>query len=205
MSSALLALCLVGTIASAPAAGAQDSGPQSRAAAVGDARAEPAGAGLSDAELDRRAAEVADQLRCPVCRNQSVLESSSRLAREMQGVIRERLAAGESPEQVKAYFVRSYGDWILLQPEPEGFNLLVYALPAALLLAGGVVVILLVRRWSAPSASSRDAGTTGTGGEATGADGTRLDGAPPHEEGGHTGSSFSPEEERWLREAMSER
>lgn len=103
--------------------------------------------GAEAAELDALTARVANELRCPVCRNQSVLESSSRLARDMQSVIRQRLAAGESPEAVKAYFVARYGEWILLKPEPRGLNLAVYLLPAAVLLAGGLFLRSRLRAW----------------------------------------------------------
>ena len=92
--------------------------------------------GMSAAEVDQLSAEVAAQLRCPVCRNQSVLESSSGLARAMQSVIRDRPASGETPEEVRAYFVSRYGNWILLKPEPKGINLLVYLLPVAAHLLG---------------------------------------------------------------------
>lgn len=110
---------------------------------------------LTAARVDALAAEVADQLRCPVCRNQSVLESSAELSREMQSVIRERLAAGHTPEEVKAYFVERYGEWILLRPEPEGINLAVYLLPALVLLGGGWWVGRRLRSWvrSSPDAT----------------------------------------------------
>ncbi len=107
---------------------------------------------LSEAELDDLTARVAAQLRCLVCRNQSVLESPTELAREMQSVIRERLAAGETPEEVKGYFVRTYGEYVLLLPEPKGVNLFVYLLPAAGLVAGLIVLVVALRRWSARAA-----------------------------------------------------
>ncbi len=131
----------------AQAAPQADPGPAAQAAPRPD-----------DAELDRLTAEVADQLRCPVCRNQSVLESSSELARSMQGVIRERLAGGESPQEVKAYFVGRYGEWILLKPKARGLNLLVYLLPAVVVLGGGLFVRARLRAWRAarPEAPAAD-------------------------------------------------
>lgn len=126
-----------------------------------------AGATLSAAELDGLAARVASQLRCPVCRNQSVLESSAELAREMQRVIRERLASGESPEQVKAYFVSRYGSWILLKPEPRGVNLLVYVAPALAFLLGGGLVARQLRRWAGGRKASPDAAPLESGGAVT--------------------------------------
>jgi cytochrome c-type biogenesis protein CcmH len=91
---------------------------------------------------------VAAQLRCVVCQGLSVADSPSETANQMRGIIRERLAAGDSPEQVKAYFVEKYGLWILLSPPRQGFTLLVWVVPFAALGAGLVLVLLLVRRWS---------------------------------------------------------
>lgn len=69
----------------------------------------------------------------------------------MRGVVRDQLAAGRSPEDVKQYFVDKYGEWILLEPEARGFNLLVYVLPIAAIVAGAAVIVLAVRRWSRPA------------------------------------------------------
>ncbi|HEY7039839.1 MAG TPA: cytochrome c-type biogenesis protein [Methylomirabilota bacterium] len=92
--------------------------------------------------------DVAAQLRCVVCQSLSVADSPSETAHQMKAIIRERLAAGESPEQVKAYFVEKYGTWILLSPPRQGFNLLVWVVPFVALAAGLVLVLVLVRRWS---------------------------------------------------------
>ena len=92
--------------------------------------------------------EIGAQLRCVVCQSLSVADSPSETANQMRGIIRERLAAGESHEQVKAYFVEKYGLWILLAPPRQGFNLLVWVVPFVALGAGLVLVLLLVRRWS---------------------------------------------------------
>ncbi|HWN55310.1 MAG TPA: cytochrome c-type biogenesis protein [Methylomirabilota bacterium] len=92
--------------------------------------------------------DVAAQLRCVVCQNLSVADSPSETANQMRQIIRERLAAGESPEQVRAYFVQKYGQWILLSPPKEGFNLLVWVVPFVGLGAGLVLVAVVLRRWS---------------------------------------------------------
>ena len=98
--------------------------------------------------------DVASQLRCVVCQSLSVADSPSETANQMRGIIRERLAAGESPEQIRAYFVEKYGDWILLSPPKSGFTLLVWVLPFVGLGIGLVLVAVLVRRWSrAPRAA----------------------------------------------------
>jgi cytochrome c-type biogenesis protein CcmH len=105
--------------------------------------------------------DVAAQLRCVVCQSLSVADSPSETAHQMKDIIRERLAAGESPEQVRAYFVEKYGPWILLSPPRRGFTLLVWVVPFAGLGLGLVLVLVLVRRWSrhpaAPEAPPPDA------------------------------------------------
>jgi cytochrome c-type biogenesis protein CcmH len=99
--------------------------------------------------------EVASQLRCVVCQSLSVADSPSETANQMRAIIRERLAAGESPEQVRAYFVTKYGDWILLSPPRSGFTLLVWVVPFVGLGIGLVLVAVAVRRWSrAPQAAA---------------------------------------------------
>ena len=114
---------------------------------------------LAQTDLDEQVRAIAAQLRCPVCQNLSVADSPSEMAKQMRQLIRERLAAGERPEEVVAYFTAKYGEWILLAPKPEGFNLLVWTLPFAGLLGGLVGVLLVVRRWSrrpAPAAEAVD-------------------------------------------------
>lgn len=92
--------------------------------------------------------DVAIQLRCVVCQTVSVADSPSETANQMRAIIRERLAAGDNPEQVLAYFVEKYGDWILLSPPKSGFTLLVWVVPFVGLGIGLVLVALTVRRWS---------------------------------------------------------
>jgi cytochrome c-type biogenesis protein CcmH len=103
---------------------------------------------------ERTVTEIAAELRCVVCQSLSVADSPSETAHQMRGVIRERLAAGETPDQIKAYFVEKYGEWILLAPPPRGFTLLVWIVPYAALLAGVLLVIVVVRRWSRRGAAA---------------------------------------------------
>lgn len=98
----------------------------------------------TDAEVDA----VASRLRCVVCQNLSVADSPSEMARQMRDLIRARLEQGETPEQVIAYFVERYGEWVLLAPRPQGFTLLVWVLPFAGLLGGLGGLLLVARRWS---------------------------------------------------------
>ena len=100
---------------------------------------------------------VARELRCVVCQNLSVADSPSEMARQMREVIRERLVAGESPEQVKAYFASRYGEWVLLSPPARGFPLLAWTLPFGALAGGLVGALLLLRRWSSRGGTTDEA------------------------------------------------
>ena len=101
---------------------------------------------VRSAEIDQRTAEIGATLRCPICRQQSVAESSARIAREMQDVIRTMLMDGRTAEEIEAYFVEAYGPWILLKPRAEGMNLFVYIGPALAFVLGGTVVARRIRR-----------------------------------------------------------
>jgi len=89
--------------------------------------------------VDQRVHRVADELRCPTCRSQSMADSDAAAAKAGRLEIRRRVLAGESDAQIRASFVRSYGDDILLKPRGRGVAALVWILPVvafALALAG---------------------------------------------------------------------
>jgi len=102
--------------------------------------------------LDDQALAIANQLQCPVCENVTVAYSSSTLAAQMRQVIRDKLAQGQTRDQIIQYFVERYGEAILTQPPKRGLNLLVWLLPAAGLLVGlGAVGGVLWTRRPVPS------------------------------------------------------
>lgn len=109
---------------------------------------------MSDSVLEARTRAVAAVLRCPVCQGLSIQDSPSELSVQMKDVVRQQLREGKTPEEVKAYFVSKYGEWILLEPKASGMNLLVYTLPIILVLAGAVFIWFHVRKWSRQPASS---------------------------------------------------
>jgi cytochrome c-type biogenesis protein CcmH/NrfF len=105
---------------------------------------------VADSVLEARTAALASQLRCPVCQGLSIQDSPSELSQQMRAVVKDQLREGKTPEQVKAYFISKYGEWILLEPKAHGFNVLVYAMPVLLVTLGLGVIVLAVRKWTRP-------------------------------------------------------
>lgn len=110
----------------------------------------------ADSALDVHTTRLAVQLRCAVCQGISIQESPSALAREMRELVKEQLRAGRTDAEVKAYFVSKYGEWILLAPKAQGFNLLLYLAPFVLLVGGFVGIAIVVRRWTAAAPTDAD-------------------------------------------------
>jgi cytochrome c-type biogenesis protein CcmH len=102
----------------------------------------------ADSILEARTTAVAQTLRCPVCKGESIQDSPAELAQQMRGVVRDQLRAGKTPEEVRSYFAARYGEWILLEPRMTGLNVLLYAFPVVLVLGGLAFVAFLVRRWT---------------------------------------------------------
>jgi cytochrome c-type biogenesis protein CcmH len=152
---ALLALTSVAAPAQAPGGAPTDTAGGHEAQAPAAPRRVP-----DDTALARKVKEVAAELRCPVCQGLSLADSPSELSQEMKDVVRDQLAAGKTPDEVKAYFVSKYGQWILMEPKAEGFNLVVYLLPFAMLAAGAGVIVLAVRRWTRAAPAGAPSGTT---------------------------------------------
>ena len=109
------------------------------------------------ASLEEQAQGLAAELRCPVCQNLSVADSPSEMANQMRDLIREKLRSGESPDQVRAYFVSRYGEWILLAPKRQGFNWVAWLLPFGAILAGACAIGWVVRRGTARGRSRHEA------------------------------------------------
>ncbi len=109
----------------------------------------PAGlaATKDESEIDVKTREVAKTLRCTVCQTESIWESGSPFAAEVRKAIRERVAQGQSGDEIRAYFLSRYGDYILMQPPTRGVNWLIWTGPFALLLVGGVLLYRTLRRW----------------------------------------------------------
>lgn len=91
---------------------------------------------LSDPALEARARTISKELRCPVCQNQSIDDSDADLAHDLRVLVRQRLKAGDSDEQVKQYIVARYGDYVLLDPPLKVTTYALWFGPAFILLFG---------------------------------------------------------------------
>lgn len=112
---------------------------------------------MSEDHLQAKLKEVSKTLRCAVCQSESVWESNATLAIQMRDIIRERLIAGETPDEIRAYFVSRYGDYIVFKPRFRGLNLLLWGGPFILLAIGAVILYHTLRKWSArPSATDAE-------------------------------------------------
>jgi cytochrome c-type biogenesis protein CcmH len=100
---------------------------------------------LPDPALEARARALSEGLRCMVCQNQSIDESDADLARDLRVLVRQRLVAGDTDQQVMDYVVSRYGEFVLLKPRFDLRNALLWGTPVLLLLVGGVFIVLTAR------------------------------------------------------------
>lgn len=105
---------------------------------------------LSDPVLESRARALSKDIRCLVCRNESIDESNADLARDLRILVRERLVAGDSDRQVLAFLVDRYGEYVLLRPPFSAGNLVLWLAAPGLLVVGGGIALVFIRRRSKP-------------------------------------------------------
>lgn len=98
---------------------------------------------LEDPVKEAQARALMKEIRCLVCQNQSIEDSNADLARDLRLIIRERIALGDSPDNVRAYLVDRYGDWVLLRPPVKTSTYFLWASPFLVIL---VVVFLIANR-----------------------------------------------------------
>ncbi len=101
---------------------------------------------LKDPVLEDRAREISKVLRCLVCQNQSIDDSNAQLARDLRLIVRERLVAGDSNDQVIDFVTDRYGDFVLLKPPFKPITWVLWLGPAAILIAGIAAVLVFARR-----------------------------------------------------------
>jgi len=101
---------------------------------------------LDNPQLESRAREISKELRCLVCQNQSIDDSDAELAKDLRVLVRERLVEGDSDEQVLSFITDRYGDYVLLRPPVNAGTALLWAGPFAIVLIGGAIVAVWLRR-----------------------------------------------------------
>lgn len=98
-------------------------------------------------ELDVLAQDIYHNLMCPLCPGQTIEQSQSELSAQMRFVVREKLAQGETKEEILQFFVERYGESVLAAPVKSGFNLIVWLTPVLSILVGGATLWIVIRRW----------------------------------------------------------
>ena len=111
----------------------------------------PQGVPMQGPALDQTTHDVAVLLRCPVCQGLSIADSTSEMAYDMRGQVRQLLARGFSQRQILDYFERSYGQFVLLKPKFRGLTMLVWMLPLFVLATGIFVVVMKTGRLGVPA------------------------------------------------------
>lgn len=111
---------------------------------------------LKDPALEQRARQISAGLRCMVCQNQSIDDSDAPLAKDLRLLVRERLQAGDTDQQVETYLVQRYGEFVLLKPTFGTHTLLLWLAPALVLVLGGIGAWTALRRRPQASAPTLD-------------------------------------------------
>lgn len=112
-------------------------------------------AGLSDAEVKARSEAIGKTLRCVVCQNQSIADSDASLAEDMRTLVEARVRAGDTDEDVRAYFQERYGDFVLMEPPVKTYTWLLWFGPL-IFVAGGLIWYFFAIKKSPQTASSTD-------------------------------------------------
>jgi len=112
---------------------------------------------LADPALEARARHLSAELRCMVCQNQTIDDSDAELARDLRVLVRERISAGDTDQEVLDYIVSRYGEFVLLKPRFSAKNAVLWATPVLFLLGGGLLAFFTLRRRSSGGTSALSA------------------------------------------------
>ena len=102
---------------------------------------------LEKDQLEERFKKLSNELRCPTCQGLSVKDSEAGFSTSIKGKIRELMKKGKSDEEIMAYFVERYGEWILRAPPVSGFNMVLWVLPGAVIVTGLLWVLYRSKNW----------------------------------------------------------
>ena len=100
---------------------------------------------LSDPTLEERARNISKDLRCLVCQNESIDDSNASLAKDLRILVRERLVAGDSDDEVLNFIVDRYGEFALLNPRSDGFNLILWLSGPLMLIIALVISFTFIK------------------------------------------------------------
>jgi cytochrome c-type biogenesis protein CcmH len=106
------------------------------------------GGGLATDALDQRARVLETEIRCVACENEPISQSTAEIAADMRRLVRERLAAGDSDEEIRAFFRARYGDFVLFRPPWDARTWALWGAPLLILALGGLAAVGAVRRAS---------------------------------------------------------
>jgi len=101
---------------------------------------------LADPKQEAQAKALMETIRCLVCQGQSIADSNAELAGDMRALVRERIAAGEKPDAIRAWLVRRYGSWVTYDPPLDRTTWLLWAAPALFLVVGIMIASRSIRR-----------------------------------------------------------
>jgi cytochrome c-type biogenesis protein CcmH len=110
--------------------------------------------------LEARARTLSKELRCMVCQNQSIDDSDAALARDLRILVRDRLKAGDSDQQVLDYLVARYGEFVLLRPPLSLHTAILWGVPPAVLLFGAITLVAILRRRNIEKSAGESASLT---------------------------------------------
>ena len=112
----------------------------------------------NDLTPDQRAYSLDRELMCPVCDGQTIDQSHAQIAEDMKQIVREKIAEGESNQEIRDYFVARYGEVVLASPDASGFNLIVWVMPAVIAGGGALAVLWVLKNMRKRSAKLAAAG-----------------------------------------------
>ncbi len=101
---------------------------------------------FTDAETEVRYQQLTVQLRCLVCQNQNLADSDAPLAQDLRQEIYYMMQAGRTDDEIKQFLIDRYGDFVLYMPPVKSNTLVLWLMPAVLLIGGALVVLIVVRR-----------------------------------------------------------
>ena len=96
--------------------------------------------------IEQRVDRLGKNVRCPVCRGVSIAESPSEMAKQMLEEIRSKVQEGKSDAEILKFFEDRYGEWVLLNPKPEGSNLIMWIFPGVVVVGGAAGIVLWAKR-----------------------------------------------------------